>query len=72
MTAPGLREGVFDGIVINGQPATNFDYVRTIVEADAEEAEQNNYGGKKNGVHKPFKSSTMDPKIPTKAFKDKV
>ncbi len=71
LTAPGLREGVFDGIVIHGQPATDFSYIRTIVEADAEEAEKAAYGNK-NGTHKPFKSSTMDPKIPAKAFKDKV
>jgi replicative DNA helicase len=34
LTAPGLREGKFDGIVIRGEPATNFDYVRTMVPED--------------------------------------
>lgn len=34
LTAPGFREGTFDGIVINGAPATNFDYLRTIIATD--------------------------------------
>lgn len=79
ITAPGLREGVFDGIVINAEPATDFTYVRTILESDqAEEEAAHNYSAPKNGAngangaHKPFKASVMDPKIPPKAFKDKV
>lgn len=35
LSAPGLREGVFDGIVIRGEPATSFDYVRTMVPEDS-------------------------------------
>ncbi len=46
VTAPGLREGVFEGIVVNGAPATNFDYVRTMVAEDAD-AEDEDYGDKK-------------------------
>lgn len=46
LTAPGLREGQFDGIVINGEPATNFDYIRTMV---AEDSEQEDYAPKKGG-----------------------
>lgn len=48
LTAPGLREGRFDGIVIKGEPATSFDYIRTMV---AEDSEQEDYGtqGKKGG-----------------------
>lgn len=34
LTAPGLREGTFDGIVLKAQPATHFDYLRTIVATD--------------------------------------
>jgi replicative DNA helicase len=34
ITAPGLREGVLDGIVINGTPATDFSYIRNITSAD--------------------------------------
>lgn len=37
ITAPGLREGKFDGIVINGEPATDFSYIRTIVNTDMQE-----------------------------------
>lgn len=76
ITAPGLREGVFDGIVIHGEPATNFDYIRTIVDTENEDdaGKDGAYGkGKKeDGIHKPFKSSVADPKIPAKAFKGHV
>lgn len=34
ITAPGFREGTFDGIVIRGEPATNFDYIRTLKNLD--------------------------------------
>jgi replicative DNA helicase len=34
ITAPGLREGVLDGIVIHGNPATDFSYIRNITAAD--------------------------------------
>jgi hypothetical protein len=38
MFAPGLREGILDGIVINGVPATDFSYIRPIM-PDEEESE---------------------------------
>jgi replicative DNA helicase len=41
MYAPGLREGVLDGIVINAVPATDFSFKRVIV--DEEEAEEPKY-----------------------------
>lgn len=44
ITAPGLREGVFEGIVVRGEPATNFDYIRTMV---AEDSENEDYDDKK-------------------------
>lgn len=47
LTAPGLREGKFEGIVIHGEPATNFSYIRTIVESDFDEEEE--YADKKGG-----------------------
>lgn len=71
MTAPGLREGTFDGMVINGQPATNFDYIRTMVAADsdAEYGERNQRGGG-NGARPPqgdrtstFRRPPPDPRI---------
>jgi hypothetical protein len=37
ITAPGLREGKFDGIIVNGEPATDFSYIRTIVNTDMQE-----------------------------------
>ncbi len=36
LKAPGLREGRFDGIIIRGEPATSFDYVRTMVPEDSD------------------------------------
>ncbi len=36
LKAPGLREGRFDGIVLRGEPATSFDYVRTMVPEDSD------------------------------------
>ena len=34
ITAPGLREGVLDGIVVHGEPATDFSFARIITAAD--------------------------------------
>lgn len=69
MYAPGLREGVLDGIVINGVPATDFSFVRPIVDGD-DEAEPE-YGEKKKSVVRPpgasFSSKPAnfyDPRIP--------
>lgn len=45
MMAPGLREGTFDGMVLNGCPATDFGYIRTMVSADSEQE----YGNGRNG-----------------------
>lgn len=47
MTAPGMREGQFDGMIINGQPATDFSYIRTIVD-DEPDPEYGNGGGGNN------------------------
>lgn len=40
LNCPGLREGELEGIVINGHPGMNFDYIRTLTG----EAEQEEYG----------------------------
>jgi replicative DNA helicase len=76
ITAPGLREGRFDGIVINGEPATNFDYIRTIVNLDADEDDKSAYAKKPpqqgpGPINNPFKKANFkDPKIPMKIVKD--
>ena len=46
MFAPGLREGILDGIVINGVPATDFSFVRAI-QPDEEVEEDYNADKKK-------------------------
>ena len=57
LTAPGLREGKFEGIVIHGAPANDFSYLRTIVE----EGSEGSYEEKKQGSYAPKK--TIDPRI---------
>jgi replicative DNA helicase len=37
VTAPGLREGKFDGMKIHGQPASNFDFISMLTDADREQ-----------------------------------
>jgi len=71
LTAPGLREGKFDGIVIRGEPATSFDYIKTIVDLDAEETSKNesSYGSKGSSSSSPFKKGDTGPKIPLKTLK---
>lgn len=75
LTAPGLREGRFDGIVIHGAPATDFSYIRTLVdEGEAADDSKSSYSGSgKNGApNGTFKRSAQmrDPKVPMKAVKD--
>jgi hypothetical protein len=48
ITAPGLREGIFEGIVIHGEPGYNFDYIRTLVAQDDPDFKGGNDG---SGVH---------------------
>jgi replicative DNA helicase len=72
LTAPGLREGKFDGIVLNGNPGYDFSYQHTIV--DHEEAEKAAAYEKKGSGHGHSsgppgatgfkKPSFMDPKLP--------
>lgn len=68
LTAPGLREGKFDGIVINGEPAYDFSYVRTLLDTEKNEESKSEYAksdGSKGG------GGMKDPKIPAKLFKGK-
>lgn len=70
ITAPGLREGKFDGIVVRGEPATSFDYLKTIIDLEAEEASKNESSyGSKGSPSSPFKKGDMAPKIPLKTLK---
>lgn len=57
ITAPGLREGVFEGIVLNAHPAVRFEYARTLV--SKEEAEDSDYGKPKAK----YRRSNLDPRI---------
>ncbi len=43
LNSPGLREGTFDGIVISGQPATSFDYLRTLTQENEDEKAKEEY-----------------------------
>jgi replicative DNA helicase len=72
MTAPGLREGTFEGMVLNGQPATNFEYIRTMVAEDAEAAYGDRRGGQQRSGGGPrpqgdrtsaFRRPPTDPRI---------
>ena len=70
LTAPGFREGTFDGIVIHGQPATNFDYIRTITNNDElkDDLGENKGGGNNNtgGRQASYRrgGAPPDPKVP--------
>lgn len=65
LTAPGLREGKFDGIVIRGEPAANFDYVRTMVPEDSdanyEEKKPQQEAARRSGFTRP--GNFVDPRI---------
>ena len=61
LTAPGLREGKFEGIVIRGEPATDFSYLRTLTSADFDgEYEKSQKRGQ-------FQRPAADPTVPTRA-----
>jgi replicative DNA helicase len=64
LTAPGLREGKFEGIVIHGEPCTNFGYIRTIVNLEESEAD-GGYGDKKEDGKRKFQRPDF-MKIPAK------
>jgi replicative DNA helicase len=71
ITAPGLREGEFDGIVVNGKPAYDFSYIRTVVNLDDENSKED-YGDKKQKQDRPGGATGVrrntqfqDPRLPT-------
>lgn len=61
LTAPGLREGKFEGIVIKGEPATDFSYLRTLTSADFDGEYEK--AQKKSQFQKPM----ADPTLPSRA-----
>jgi replicative DNA helicase len=61
LTAPGLREGKFEGIVIRGEPATDFSYLRTLTSADFD----GDY--EKAQKRSQFQRPAADPTLPTRA-----
>lgn len=68
LTAPGLREGTFDGIVLNAHPAVSFDFLRIITNLD--EAKGTEYtpsrGGPGSGggaARSSFRRSEANPPI---------
>lgn len=58
LTAPGLREGDFEGIVLTAHPATHFEFARVLV---ANEEEPKDYGQQRQGT---FRRTFVDPRIP--------
>jgi hypothetical protein len=67
ITAAALREGVFPGIVIKSQCATNFDFVRMLTpqDFDDEPEEKKDYGGGAGGRKSTFRrGGPVDPKLP--------
>lgn len=71
LTAPGLREGEFDGIVVNARPAYDFSYIRTVVNLEDESSKEDYGDGKKKGGDRPGGASGvkhnrqfMDPRTP--------
>lgn len=67
ITAPGLREGRFEGIVIGGTPCTDFAFRRKLTNLDKAESspKQQQQGGQKP-VKPTFKSTLIDPKVAVK------
>lgn len=51
LTAPGLREGKFDGIVIHGQPGVNFGYIKAYVHQDDDDPTPSGGGGGRKGEY---------------------
>lgn len=55
ITAPGLREGTLEGIVINGQPATDFSFIKKIINLD--DVDKEGYGEKKDSPQNPVQAA---------------
>jgi hypothetical protein len=80
ITSPKIREGKFDGIVIHGEPATDFGFIRPIIHSDNDNDDYNSSSNSNNSSSsnvssgptssgQSFKKKTasfMDPRIPFK------
>lgn len=62
MTAPGLREGVFDGIVLEARPAVDFRYLRTLTLA-GEDEDGSGYEEQKKDKPK-YRRTFAEPRLP--------
>lgn len=76
VTAPGFREGTFEGMVIHGQPGYNFDFIKILPPLDAkgqeDQTQKNDYGEGQKPTPRlrppnPFtrEGTFKDPKIPS-------
>lgn len=77
VTAPGFREGTFEGMVIHGKPGYNFDYIKTIQPAveegqpNGDPTQRQDYGEGRGTPRlrqpSPFTSNGRfkDPKVPS-------
>lgn len=70
LTAPGLREGEFGGMVIGGEPCFDYKFKRMLTSKDSED-EASKHSKKPHEATKPSYNKTFgaDPKIPMKALK---
>jgi hypothetical protein len=72
ITAPGFREGTFEGMVIHGKPGYNFDFIRSIqplIEGQQPQVNKDDYGDRgppRLRAPSPFSRDGLfkDPKIP--------
>lgn len=64
LTAPGLREGQFNGIVLNGQPATDFSFIRALTSDDFDEGNGGGGGGYGGQKRSSFTRTAADPNLP--------
>jgi replicative DNA helicase len=65
VTAAALREGIFPGMVIKSQCATNFDFVRLLTPQDFDddsEPQKKEYGGQQRSTFR--RGGPADPKLP--------
>ena len=61
LTAPGLREGQFEGIVLHGVPATNFGFIRTLTSEDTSKEGEYAQATKRQSR---FQRAVVDPNLP--------
>jgi len=67
LTAPGLREGQFNGIVLNAVPATDFSFNRIITKDDFDGGDGNGGGGYGQAKRSSFTRTAADPNLPSRS-----